>query len=70
MAITKTIRILIQVLKVCELDEDEIVGTVLLLKTDEQAQKLIGWIDQNPTATTSEIIYQALCIAEMQDKKK
>ena len=63
MALGKTHRILIQLLKVCEIDEEGIVGIMLMLQEEDQVRQMIDWIDQNPTASKSQILMQVAELA-------
>lgn len=60
MALGKTHRILIQLLKVCEVEEEGAIAIMLLVKEEELAEQLIQWIDENPMAVESEILEKAL----------
>ncbi len=46
-------------LKVCEVEENAIVGIMLLLKEDEHCNKMIKWIDKNPNTMQQDILLQA-----------
>ncbi|MDD5823390.1 MAG: hypothetical protein PUD55_03020 [Firmicutes bacterium] len=60
MALGKTHRILIQLLKVCEVEEEGAIAIMLLVKEEKLAEQLIQWIDENPMAVESEILEKAI----------
>lgn len=63
MQLSRTEVILIELLKVCEIDEDGIVGIMLMLQEEDQVRQMIDWIDQNPTASKSQILMQVAELA-------
>lgn len=63
MQLSRTEVILIELLKVCEIDEEGIVGIMLMLQEEDQVRQMIDWIDQNPTASKSQILMQVAELA-------
>lgn len=61
MALGKNHRTLIQLLKVCEIEEG-VIAIMLLVKEERQVKELIHWIDENPMAMESEMLEKALRI--------
>ena len=64
MELSQTTKRLILFLKSWELNEDEVVETVLALDTDEKAQALIEWMSQNPDSSKLEVIQEAIVLID------
>ena len=54
---------LIKWLKVMKVEEDEMVGVMLLLQTALQREKMMEWLSQHHAATPSEILGKAMEIS-------
>ena len=64
MELSQTTKRLILFLKAWELNEDEVVDTVLAMDTDEKAQALIDWMSQNPYSSKLEVIKEAITLID------
>ena len=53
---------LIACLTAYEMDEDEVVGIMLLLQTSKEQNLLLEWIEDNTSAEKEEVIAEALRI--------
>ena len=60
---------LIQYLKAFELTEESIIGTMLLLPEDEEAQQMIDWLNDNSAATQNQIILKALELTKLESEE-
>ena len=63
MELTPAQKHLIHWLKVMGVQEDEVIGIMLLMDTPEKRDNLMGWMSKNLKATPSEIIGTAMDIA-------
>ena len=50
---------LIQLFKAYEMDEDEVIGTMLMLKNKDNQKQMYKWIENNTAATIEEVINEA-----------
>ena len=56
---------LMKCLKAYGLEQDEGCGTLILLKTEEQQDKMLKWMKSHTTASQEEVLKNALRIAEL-----
>ena len=64
MALTELQRGLMALLKAYELEEDEAVGVILLLKETRHQEAMLTWIENNTSADQNEVIQAALDITK------
>lgn len=64
MALTELQRGLMALLKAYELEEDEAVGVMLLLKETSHQEEMLTWIENNTSADQNEVIQAALDITK------
>ena len=50
---------LIQLFKAYEMDKDEVIGTMLMLKNKDNQNQMYKWIENNTAATIEEVINEA-----------
>ncbi len=62
MALTRAEEILTDMLMKIGADEDEIIGIMLLLRTQEEQEELALWLYRNPRSTPQETIRASLDI--------
>lgn len=68
MALSDIQMTLLQYLKAFELTEESIIGTMLLLPEDEEAQQMIEWLDKNMGATQNQIIAKSLELTKLESE--
>ena len=67
--LTESEKILIRILKCMGLDEDETVGTVLSLDTEEKQDMLVEFIGTHREATSQEILREVIRILKVTDEE-